>query len=169
MESSPSWIKQRNVKTEKCRQYTIGYRPVNVRRVRWVSIFWVRPWVSGHVLMMVWRGWEVSCTSITGIVTVAGKYLGFENYFLWRMNFLPRIVCGIGCIYCAVTSWTVHFQFAILALLGDGMHFGEENCRQKDTTWKNSSLFLKIIFFSHFYAGIRKLLQRNCCYNCYLR
>jgi len=90
--------------------------PVNLRRVRWVSIFWVWPWVPGHVLMMVWRGWQISCTSISGIVTVA------------------RIVCGIGGVDCAVTSWTVHFQLAILALLGDGVHLGEENCRQKDTT-----------------------------------
>ena len=82
--------------------------------------------------MMVWRGWQISCPSISGIVTVARKISGLRIIFF--KEFLPRIVCGIGGVDCAVTSWTVHFQLAILALLGDGVHLGEENCRQKDTT-----------------------------------
>ena len=43
----------------------------------------------------------------------------------------PGVVCGVGGVHGAVAPARVHLELPVLALLGDGVHLGEEDGGQQ--------------------------------------
>ena len=94
----------------------------------WVGVLGVGSGVSVMLLGVARRSREVARVMVAGVVGVAG-------------------VVSVGGVDCTLRPWAMtQLEPPVLALLGDGVHLGEEDCGQQHPACKNQG-FLNQLYY----------------------
>ena len=93
-----------------------------------------RPGIAGGVVGVVTR----NIISQLHCIHVTRRVPRIYSTIIWRYKecFSPGIVRGVGGVHRAVAGPGVHLELPVLALLGDGVHLGEEDCGQQHPACK---------------------------------